>query len=163
MEDELSPDQPREQVDESAGVPAAPAPPAPAAPPAVPAPPAPPARSAVPVTPTSAKRKLDVLFVLLGFFTPMVVNFVAGGLLAAVGSVLSDTDPGPVILGGFAAVPLLLLSAFLVLFLVGRSRNNERMRSFGLGGLLSYAVGALLTLLVWGTCFLGAGMAGLGS
>jgi len=47
--------------------------------------------------------------------------------------------------------------AILVAFLVGRGKEDARLRSFGVGGLISYGVTVLIALLAFGTCLLTLG------
>lgn len=101
--------------------------------------------------PAGGKPRTDVLFFLLGFFTPAV----AYGPLIALSSL---TDFVATVAPFLFAV---LFVSDLVMLLVGRANGNVRLASYGKGGLWAYAAVALLVLLVFGACFVTLG--GIGS
>lgn len=146
MTDNIPPD--------SVGESAVPPPP----PPGSPAPPSPPAAGPAPVQPP--KRKLDPLFFILGLMAPWVLNSLAGGIGAGLLSVVGpDGFAGGVTFYALSVLlPLLILIGCLVLFIVGCTRGNERLRSFGLGGLIAYAATLLLGLLAFGSCLVLGGV-----
>lgn len=119
--------------------------------PSVPPAPTPPMSPAAPPT----RQPVLVGFLVLGLVLPCALNVIP----ALLGSALSSLDPSGVVLpviGGFTAfLPPLTVVAVIVAFFLGRSRGDNRLRSFGLGGLISIAVGALLLLLAFGTCLVG--------
>jgi uncharacterized BrkB/YihY/UPF0761 family membrane protein len=130
---------------------------APDAPPAPPAP-VPDRRYFTPEPPV--KPKTDGLFLALGLMAPIILMTVAGMLIPILGTIADTVGSG---LDQFLyMIPMglepLLFVAVLVSFIVGKANGNVRLKSFGLGGLVAYAAGALLLLLVFGSCLvLGAG------
>jgi hypothetical protein len=89
------------------------------------------------------KRKLDWLFFVLGFATP-----IAYGVLIALPP-LADQS-GVLAIGGYTA----FLVASLVMWIAGRQMERNRLRSYGLGGLLLYVFVALGALLLFGSCLI---------
>lgn len=97
------------------------------------------------------KQPLDPAFVALGFFTPWLASILAGFLANA----LSMLDlPAFVLTAIGALVPLIAVVGIVVAFIRGRATGDKRLRSFGLGGLISIAATTLLSLLAFGACFL---------
>jgi heme A synthase len=107
---------------------------------------APPAPTSVSERPTKAsKPKLSPAFVILGLAVALAVY----GAIVVVGNYVNGLVPAiPVIIG-------IHFIASLVLFIAGLTTGRARMRSFGLGGLLAYAIGALGLLLIFGSCLVG--------
>jgi hypothetical protein len=101
--------------------------------------------------PTRNKRKLDWPFAVLGFFTPWVATLAIGLGFNAATDALSNH---PRIMGyGPGAVEVAVFAGLLVAFVMGRRNGDNRLRSFGLGGLICYVAAVLLGLLVFGACF----------
>lgn len=126
--------------------------PAPAEPPAAP-----------PAQPPAGKPKVRWGFFALGFITPSAVYM----LVASIVSTINDaTDTAAGLPGSLVAVVLSLATlgvavGMIAAFVVGNRRENPRLRSFGLGGLISYAVTMLISLLAFGACLLTLGGTGL--
>lgn len=101
--------------------------------------------------PEGNKQKADWTFSVLGFFTPWVANIVLWMVFAAAADALSNH---PRIL---AYSPVLLevvvFAGMLVAFVWGRRSGNNKLRSFGFGGLIAYVSAVLLSLLAFGACF----------
>lgn len=119
-----------------------------------PASPAPAATGETPSQPNAEKRPVHPGFLILGLVTP----WLASALIGAVVNALSLTDfpaPGPGVLG--AVLSLVVLVGIIVAFVRGRTTGNDKLRSFGLGGLISYAATILVSLLAFGACFVLAG------
>lgn len=110
------------------------------------------------------KLKTDIGFFLLGLFAPIVIGGLAGGLMTALSSAMTYSDASSVLVGVLglmmnALVPLMFV-AFLVSWLVGGQKGNVKLASFGKGGVLAYAIGALLALLAFGTCVIALSSSG---
>lgn len=105
--------------------------------------------------PGEPKPKLDWAFFALGFVTPWLV-----GLLI--------TAPGIL---GFAAGPVLASFGGLLIFgmiagqfaawIIGRKNGNNRLRSWGLGGLAAFLVQLAAVLLFFGACLIAFQTGGL--
>jgi hypothetical protein len=95
------------------------------------------------------KRKLNGGFFVLGLLTPWAVSGLTAIPLSIFGA--NGTAVG---LAGLSLLPLIVLVAQLVAWLVGRSNGNNRLRSWGLGGMASLAVTTLAGLLFFGACML---------
>lgn len=108
------------------------------------APPAPPGAA-------QPKQKLNVAFFILGFVTP----WLAGAIVSFALGTLAGGFPALGVIGG--ALPLALIAAQLAAWLIGRSNGNNRLRSWGLGGVVSVAVQMLAALLFFGACLLNIG------
>ena len=123
---------------------------APDAPPA----PVPDRRYFTPEPPVTPKAKTDPGFLVLGFFAPIVLNVLTGVIGTAVSGLFSGIYSGAA--GAFywlIAVPApMLFVAVIVSFFVGKQKGNVRLKSFGQGGLIFYAVALLLGLLLFGSC-----------
>lgn len=131
------------------GVPDAPA--APVVPEPVPVFPNDPSLDAAP--PVVSKRKLDWPFAILGFLTPWLV----GGLQVIVSAMLPGMDSGTAasIIAGIAGIgSMLVVVVMIVALIVGRIKDMNRLRSFGIGGLASYGVIMLVGLLAFGACMI---------
>lgn len=89
-----------------------------------------------------AKPRTDALFFILGFFSPYLV----GSLLSALSSFASWLVGAVYIIYGLGFI------ACLAMLVIGRSKGNVRLASFGKGGVWSFAVSALLLLAVFGMC-----------
>jgi hypothetical protein len=95
-----------------------------------------------------AKRKLATGWFALGFFVPLVAYAVSfmlllGGISSGGGSWLGY---------GLPALNVAVFLAAAAAWLVGRAKGNNALRSLGLGALASYAVTALLGMLLFGAC-----------
>lgn len=115
-----------------------------------PPPPRPPYAPVVPAEPDPSKppkAKLHWGYALLGFVTPWILNYVGGVLMA-------DTWLASSFSALYAVSELGIIAGVVAAYLIGRSRGNNRLRSFGIGGLTSYVVSVLLGLLLVGACFL---------
>lgn len=103
------------------------------------------------------KRKVHGGYFTLGFLTPIAV----GGIMVGGAALLSMTNlggPGAAILGiGGQALGAAVIVGMVVAMVVGTSKGNDRLRSYGLGGLVAYAAAALLSLLVFGACLVTLG------
>jgi hypothetical protein len=104
---------------------------------------APPAQTVGP--PEPAKPKLSVSFLILGFLLPVA-------LYAGVVALLSSVDTNGV---SFTVGFGVHFIASLLMFAIGAAKARPRLKSFGLGGMLFYAVVALLGLLLFGSCLIG--------
>jgi hypothetical protein len=91
-----------------------------------------------------AKPKGSALFALLGFFTPVAL--------------LTVMTTGQ-ITGAFLEATPWIFGAHLVFsiaaWIAGRQLKKPRLRSYGLGAVVFYALVGLLLLLLWGTCMVG--------
>jgi hypothetical protein len=76
----------------------------------------------------------------LGLVTPVVGVIVGGTLL---------TD-GHTTIGSVVGLGSMIL--VIVAFIVGLVRRHDVLRSYGLGGLVAYAIAALIGLLLFGAC-----------
>lgn len=97
------------------------------------------------------KRRLDVVFFILGFFTP----WAAGAVLSILGRFMVEAASlalNVLALGTTLGIPV----AQLVAWVVGRSNGNNRLRSWGLGGMAAVAFWLLAALLLFGSCLLNA-------
>jgi hypothetical protein len=103
------------------------------------------------VTPPSKTPTIWWLFV-LGFIAAIVIEPLAVFLMSAVGTAL---DRLPVVLPVITMAGLFgPLVVYLVMFLEGKRRLNDRLMSFGKGALFGYLVPfVLLPLLLFGACF----------
>ncbi|PKQ19861.1 MAG: hypothetical protein CVT66_08010 [Actinobacteria bacterium HGW-Actinobacteria-6] len=113
-----------------------------------------------PEPPVKPKAKTDAGFLILGFFAPIVLNVLTGMIGGLISGVFSGINgDASVVFYWLAAVPApVLFVAVLVSFIVGKQKDNVRLKSFGQGGLIFYAVSLLLALLIFGTCVVvGAG------
>lgn len=135
---------------------AAPEPPVPL-PPEQPAAPEPFQQPSVPQGPHE-KQPLDVKFTVLGFFTPLFVSALAGALGTAL-SYVDDTGLVSAAASGFLTI--VTIAGLVVAFIKGRTTGDNRLRSFGFGGLISLAVVTLLSLLAFGACFVILSSAGI--
>ena len=93
--------------------------------------------------PKRIRRKVDWPFLLLGFFTPAALYGLVGF------TSLPDT------LANLA--PWLFVAHFvgsLIALILGRQNKIERLRSYGLGGVVFYGVVLLALLLLFGSCLL---------
>lgn len=103
----------------------------------------------MPVTP--AAKKTDALFFTLGFISAWLLLPALGALLGGVLSLVNDVTG--VVATVFQAFFLLAqIGIFLAFLIVGRKRDNLKMRSFGKGGLWALALTPLLLLLAVGSC-----------
>ena len=97
------------------------------------------------------KQKMDGGFGLLGFFTPWVANALIWWVFTAAADALSNHPRilaySPVVL------EVAVFAGLLVAFVWGRRNGDNRLRSFGLGGLIAYASAILIGLLAFGACF----------
>lgn len=109
--------------------------------------------------PLPAKPKLVPGFVVLGFLTPWLLAVGIGLLSTLAVNAMQFNDTTGWLLGliGVAlnSIPVLLFFGFMAMWLVGRNKGNIRLMSFGVGGMWSYALAALLALLAFGTCLIG--------
>jgi len=112
---------------------------------------------------TPSKPKLHWGFAALGFFTPWLLSALAGAAFGALATVMAESSlPFGILSQIPAVIGLLVFIGMLVAWQAGRGRGDNRLRSFGLGGVVSYAVILLLGLLAFGACFLLLGTGGLG-
>lgn len=101
------------------------------------------------ISPTPPKRKLSIGFFILGFATPWVVGALTSALMGVfagigvVGSFLAIAPPGVTFLAQLAA------------WVIGRTNGNDRLRSWGLGGVATVALLVLAVLLLFGACATG--------
>lgn len=132
-------------------------------------PPAPPEWSPPPAPPVAfeeggGKRKIDVGMFLLGLATPFLVLAIVSAIATGVSDLLyggTTGEPTPFVAGigvvvGFLPM-VLMLGTFvgsLISLIVGRSKGNNRLRSFGLGGIWAFGGMLLLGLLAFGACFI---------
>lgn len=105
-----------------------------------------------------AKQPLDVKFTVLGFFTPWFVSALGAALGAAL-SYVDDTGLVATATSGFLTI--VTIAGLAIAFVKGRTTGDNRLRSFGLGGLISLAVVTLLSLLAFGACFVILSSAGI--
>lgn len=102
-----------------------------------------------PTSPEPLKRKLSTGFFILGFVTPWLVAALTGaatglfGQMGAVSSFFAVALPGGTFLAQLAA------------WVIGRSNGNDRLRSWGLGGMATAVLQALAVLLLFGACAIG--------
>jgi len=125
-------------------------------PPAGPVPPAAPTPPAMPTPPDAPKPKLDVGFFILGFVTPWVVGGLGGLLLSGVASL------GLAFVGTLG--PLFFVAIFIgqiAAWLIGRTNGNNRLRSWGVGGVVAVMVMALAAMLFFGACLISLNNSGL--
>jgi hypothetical protein len=101
------------------------------------------------------KRKLDGGFFALGLVTPLL----AGALTTLPINIFGEGAPPLAWLG--SVLPIGVFVAQLIAWLVGRVNGNNRLRSWGLGGVASVAMMALAGLLLFGACMLTLGASGL--
>ncbi len=109
-----------------------------------------PQTSPAPLPPEKSAPKTDPAFLALGVLAPIVLGSVVTWLATFLGSLANGAFSFLYAIGG--AVEPALFVACLVSFFVGRQRGNVRLKSFGQGGLIVFAVIALLGLLAFGTC-----------
>lgn len=91
------------------------------------------------------KPRVHAGYWVLGFLSP----FLLYGIAAALSNVLPAVAFG---LLSWLVMPM--FAAFFVLFIIGRQRGNNAMRSYGLGGIWSFGLVMLLLLLAFGACFI---------
>ena len=97
------------------------------------------------------RRRMDPGFALLGFFTPWVANALILWVLTAAADALSNHPRIQAYSPGVLEVAI--VGGMWVAWVWGRRNGNNKLRSFGLGGLIAYAVAILLSLLVFGACW----------
>ena len=107
--------------------------------------PAPPAPVAPPAPPAAPRPKIDVLFLILGIATP----FALGGL----GYAFPDGTGTSIALTSFVLQGLFFV--FLGLWIWGKTKSINWLRSYGVGGMWAYAAVPLLLLVLFGTCLMG--------
>jgi hypothetical protein len=112
-----------------------------------PPPPHMPAGEPVPSGAFGAKPPTNALFFILGFFSPYLV----GWILAALSPFADWLAGAAYIIYGLGFI------ACLAMLVVGRSRGDIRLASFGKGGVWSYCVSALLLLAAFGVCAVSLG------
>jgi hypothetical protein len=97
-----------------------------------------------PAAPLKPERKVDWLFFSLGVFTPIVL------VVAMSWGLLPDAF-------GAAALAIIFVHiiASILMLIIGRAANLPRVRSYGLGGVVTYGLVGLAVLLLWGSCMLG--------
>lgn len=128
---------------------------APMAPPAPPEPvqgsvsPVPPMPPAMPVV--SAKPRSDALFFTLGFIAALIFLPIAAGALGALLS-LNVNLSGAVSSVALLVLVLVVVAVFWALMRAGRTRDNNRLRSFGKGGLWASIAVPLVMLAAVGSC-----------
>jgi len=97
------------------------------------------------------KQKIDGPFALLGFFTPWVANALIWWVFTVAADALSNHPRilaySPVVL------EIAVFGGMLLAFVWGRSKGDNRLRSFGLGGLIAYVSAILIGLLAFGACW----------
>jgi len=103
-----------------------------------------------------SKPKLHWGFALLGFVATGVLSVGIAYGAAAVDSLTApeavSSATGPITL----LLEVAVFAGMVIAWIVGRGRDN-RLRSFGIGGLLTYLVVVLISLLAAGACFLTLG------
>ena len=111
-----------------------------------------------PPGPPRRKRKLAGGWFFLGLLTPVFGILLAGALLWA----LSLTPDGGGTIATVGAGLLLLAPIVIVLlaFFIGLGKRDDKIRSYGLGGLVFYGAAMLMSLLLFGACWVSLG--GLG-
>lgn len=130
--------------------PLAPPVPEPMEPPRPPVPPMPPVMPpAMPVV--SAKPRADALFFTIGFVAALVFLPIAAGALGSLLS-LNVNLSGGVALALESVLVLVVIAAFAALMVAGRKRDNNRLRSFGKGGLWAAIAVPLVMLAAVGSC-----------
>lgn len=103
-----------------------------------------------PVATSAARQPINPGLLALGLITP----WIAAGLTGALANGLSMVGLPAFGLSAVASVlPLAVLVGMIVAFVRGRATGNANLRSFGLGGIISYVVTMLLSLLAFGACF----------
>ena len=103
-----------------------------------------------PMAVTSAKQPINPGLLILGLITPWMAAVLTGALANAL-SVVGLPAAG---LSAIAAViPLVVLIVMIAAFVRGKATGNAGLRSFGLGGIISYVLTMLLSLLAFGACF----------
>ncbi len=105
----------------------------------------------VPEVEQPPKQKLNIGFFILGFVTPWLATAIVSVPLGT----LTGSFPALGVVGG--ALPLAVIAAQLAAWLIGRSNGNNRLRSWGLGGVISVAVQVLAAMLFFGACMLNIG------
>jgi hypothetical protein len=126
------------------------------------APPEPDAISGPPApgdVPGRHKQKVHKGYAVLGFFTPWLVSAVFG-FASSVFSNFYDLFNGLLPVISASALGIGVFVGMLLAFLIGRRRGDNRLRSFGLGGLIAYAATVLFSLLAFGACFVLLGQVG---
>lgn len=103
-----------------------------------------------PVTVSRPKQPINPGLLVLGLITPWIAAFLAGALANALSLV---GLPAPGLSAVAAVIPLAVLIGVIAAFVRGRATGNAGLRSFGLGGIISYVVTMLLSLLAFGACF----------
>jgi len=102
------------------------------------------------------KPKLDVGFFILGFLTPLVVGVLGGLLMTGVASL------GLTFMASLG--PRFLVAIFvgqIAGWLTGRTNGNNRLRSWGLGGVVAVMAMALAAMLFFGACLISLGNGGM--
>jgi hypothetical protein len=109
-----------------------------------------PAGAPAPVGGRAPKPPTSALFFILGFFSPYLV----GWILTALSPFADWLASAAYIIYGLGFI------ACLAMLVVGRSRGDIRLASFGKGGVWSYCVSALLLLAAFGVCAVSLGSYG---
>jgi hypothetical protein len=107
-----------------------------------------------PAPPRPPKQKLHWGFALLGFVTPWPVVIAAAWGFSLI-------DDGSSALPGALAVGLIAFWLLVAAWISGRRSGNNRLRSYGIGGLVAYIATVLLSLLAVGACFISLGKGSL--
>jgi hypothetical protein len=110
--------------------------------------------SAMPEPPS--KPKLHWGFALLGFAATGVLSVGITYGAAAVGSLSASTVALSIIGPITGLLEVAIFAGMVIAWVIGRDRDN-RLRSFGIGGLLTYLVVVLVSLLAVGACFVSLG------
>lgn len=104
------------------------------------------------------KQELHWQFALLGFAAAGALSL---GIAIGAGVVGNTTDVALSIIGPIASlVELAVFVGIIVAWILGRRNGNNRLRSFGIGGLIAYTSMMLYGLLAVGACFVSLGMGG---
>lgn len=106
------------------------------------------------------KPTLQWGFALLGFVATGVlslgITFGASVVGSSIASDLALNLLGPIAL----LLELAVFVGMLIAWIVGRSKGNNRLRSFGIGGLVMFLAAMLFSLLAVGACFVSLGTGG---
>lgn len=101
--------------------------------------------------PEPKKLQLHGGFWALGFVMPWFVTWVFASLSETIAEALPNHPR--LVAASPVALQVAVLAVLVIAFVWGRRTGDNRLRSFGLGGLTCYVVTVLLGLLVFGACF----------
>jgi hypothetical protein len=106
------------------------------------------------------KPKLHWGFALLGLAATGLLSWGIAIGASAIGSTLASDTAYNVIGPVAVLLEVALFAGMMFAWIRGRRHDENRLRSFGLGGLIAYLAMMLLSLLAVGACFVSLGTGG---